>query len=155
MKKAVIFCRSSNFGEYLLNGNCFEEELLNEFKSCAKMNFCKNDKWFITLYEHLKTEKGNQHCQDILYTIFREKISIEYDFAEKLHLFDIVNAECFNADGELGYAILQLCAMADMRFIVSRKHYTGKETIELDFEVCCCDSDYDCHKALITQSIKN
>ena len=154
MKKVEMFCRSSNYGEYLFSGNCFEEELLKVFQGCVKMDLCKNDKWFITLYEHLKKGKWNQHYQDILYIIFKEKISIEYDFAEKLHLFDVVNAECFNADGELGDAILQLCIMADMRFIVSMKHYTGKETIELDFEVCHCDSYYECHKALITQSIK-
>lgn len=153
MKKAEIFCWSSNDGEYLFRGTCFEEELLKEFQYCGEMDFCKKDKWYITLYEHLKTEKGKQHDQDILDTVFIEKISLDYEFAEKLNLFDIVDAECFTADGELGDAMLQLCVMADMRFIVARKFYTGKETIKIDFEVCHCDRDYDCHKALITQTI--
>ena len=154
-KKADISCWSSNHGQFLSRGECFEEELLKKFQSCSEMNFYKNDKLFMILYKHLKTEKGKQHDQDILDTIFREKISIDYEFAEKLNLFDIVDAECFNADGELGDAILQLCVMADMRFIVSRKFYTGKETVKIDFEVCHCDSDYDCHKALITQTFKS
>jgi hypothetical protein len=77
---------------------------------------------------------------------------LDNDFAEKLNLFDILDVECFTADGELGDAMLQLCETADIRFIVSRKIYTGKETMQIDFEVCAFERDYDCHKAMITQT---
>ena len=153
MKKAEISCWSSNDGEYLFRGNCFENELLEWFEECKK--YSEKDKWYLLLTKHLKEHKGKNHPQDILDEIFREKISIDFDFADKLKLFDIIEAECFIADGELGDAILQLCVMAELRFIVSKRCFTTTESITINFEVCNEDYDYQCHKALITQTIKS
>ena len=150
MKTAEIVCRSNNDGQYLFMGVSFEEELLKEFQSYSEMKYIK---WVIDLDAQLKTEKGKRHPQDTLNIIFIEKVSLDFDFAEKLNLFDIVEGPCFTADGELGDAILQLCISAEMRFIVARKYYTTKETIRIEFEVCHSDSDWDCQKALITQTI--
>ena len=154
MKKVEIYCWSSNDGEYLYEGNLFEEELLKEFESCGKSDFRKKEKWYISLYEHLKTADGEMHKQYILDRIVIDKMSLDYEFAEKLNLFDIVDVDCFTADGELGEAIFNLCISAELRFIVARKIYTGKETMQIDFEVCNIESENDCHKALITQTIK-
>ena len=94
------------------------------------------------------------HKQYILDRMVIDKMSLDYEFAEKLNLFDIVDVDCFTADGELGEAIFNLCISAELRFIVARKIYTGKETMQIDFEVCNIESENDCHKALITQTIK-
>lgn len=152
MKKVDIFCWASGDGKFLSIGDCFEEALLKEFETLS--DFFKKEKWYIVLSEHLKT-KGSLHAQDFFGEKFREKISLDFKFAKGLNLFDIVDAECFTADGELGMAIIQLCVMSDMRFIVSRKYYLTKETVKIDFEVCHTDSDYECHKALITQTLEN
>lgn len=154
MKKAEMYCWASNNGQYLFNRNSIEDELLKEFRDCS--DYFKSDEWFILLENLLKTEKDqhpNYHPNAVFDKLFREKIILDYEFAEKLSLFDILDSECFTPDGRLGDGILQLCGMADLRFIVARKYYKGKEIIQIEFEVCHTDYERDCHKALITQTI--
>jgi len=153
MDKKVVsfFCWSSNDGEYLFKGNCFEEELLKEYEECLKANWCKNEKWLSLLINEVN--KGGKHAQDILDEIFRENTKLHYSFSEKLNLFDIIEVECFASKNEIGDAIIHLCGLCGMRFIVSRKGYRSINEMWIDFEVCHEDYDHDCHKALVNQSI--
>ena len=153
IKKASINCWSSNEGEYLFKGNCFENDLLELFKEC-KEDSSKED-WYILLENQLEIKKSENHPQDILDGIFRNNVSIDFDFSDKLKMFDILLVGCFISDNELGKAILELCDYSGHRFIVSKKYYTTTETIKIHFEVCHEDFDYDLYKALITQSIKS
>ncbi len=156
MRNTEIQCWSSNNGEFLFEGQSFDETLLLQFQSCCEMSYTKNDKWVNLLKNRLKNkEEGEHNDQNVLYAIFTRLISIDYDFAKSLSLFDILDSECFTAKDELGDALIQLCVMADLTFIVTRKKYTSKESIAIDLEVCHCDYDRDCQKALITQSIIN
>ena len=148
-----MFCWSHDDGKYLLNGDCFENELLRQFKECLEYNAYNGDDWVITLNNHLKQEKGSMHEQDILNAIFIEKISLDFDFAEKLNLYDVLSIDCFTETSKLGSAIRELCSVANSTFIVSKKHYTSKEVIRIDFEVCHFDNVNECHKALIKQQL--
>ncbi|RUP38246.1 MAG: hypothetical protein EKK63_12765 [Acinetobacter sp.] len=151
-KNATFFCYSGNKGEFLFRGNCFEEELLLTFQNCEKHDYSE-DKWFNILQEKLNTKETKHHDQDILDQIFRENVTIDYEFAEKLNMFDFITSDCFNGIGELGESILGLCKESEMRFIVSRRMYTGKQEIYIDFEVCHSDYENQCLKALIKQEI--
>ena len=154
MKSTENFCYASNNGKYLSQGNCFANELHKVFEECSKDEYFNSDEWFLLLSKQL-TSKEEWQKQDTLQSIFTKSLSLDYDFVDKLNLFDVIAIDCFDAIGKLGEAIFELCIYAELRFIVSKKYYINKDNIKVNFEVCHCDSEYECHKALITQTIKD
>lgn len=155
IKKAYTSFLSSDNGKYLGNTSidyCFEEYLLNVFKFREK--YIKEYKWFLLLSKNFKKQEGVISAGDIIYETFVHKVSIDFDFAEKLKLFDFVSAQCFIADDKLTDAMLELCAYSSLVFIVSRRSYLTTDEIRIDFEVCHQDCENECLKSLITQTIK-
>ena len=147
--KASMDFWSSNDGEYLLNGNCFENELLKEFNYWNKAP--NRLGYILILDKYLQSRKGEYHDQDLLRNLFHstnEDIVIDFNFAKSLNIFEVIYPNCFTCKTEAGKALIELSY--DLRFIVSKKNYITKENINIEFEVCHADYVNDCHKSLIT-----
>lgn len=150
--KAYIQYFSSAKGEYLFRGHCLGQELLIVVEELKK--YCEQEKWYYLLKKELEDKKYELRQQDILDKILRENVSIDFNFAYKLHLFDCLEPECLIGEGELGNAIIELCSRANLIFIVNKRNYSTKDEIWIHFEVCHEDFQFDCHKALMTHTIK-
>jgi hypothetical protein len=153
MKKADIFFWASNDGEFLNYSDCFARELLEGFERLSKIEYHATSDWYLRLLKEFEIKKETHHEDNVLENIFRTHTFLDNEFAEKLNLFDILEPYCFTAKEAIGEAILHLCESLDMRFIIAKRGYISKDTIRIDFEVCCGDTEDECHKAIFTKSI--
>jgi hypothetical protein len=146
-------------GKWLSREKSFEELLQKSFFDYES----KNEKWYISLSKLLrKTQKEdvkrypNQDCDkeehygDMLTTLFNE-LSMNYDFAKDLNLFDIVSADYFIGEHFLVEAFEYF--LYYHRFIVFQKSYQEQETIKICFQVCHEDYVFSCHQAVMRHEI--
>jgi len=144
MNNVTIWFLAHNDGENLYRGNCFENALLEELEY-TKKHFA-DDKDFKLLFATLKElKRPRHHPQDILHDLFREHVTIDFEFAKQLKLYDIINPNCFCSETEIGKALISLIDIADLRFILYMRNWSATNEISIDFEVTHCDFEREVH----------
>ena len=146
MNKVNIWCWAHNKGENLYRGNCFENALLEELEENKK--YFVDDKNFKLLFAKLEELKGTQHPQDILDTIFRDNVTIDFNFARQLKLYDIINADCFCSETDIGKALIYLMWVADLRFVLYMRNWSSTNELTVEFELTHCDNEREVHLKL-------
>jgi hypothetical protein len=130
MNKVNIFCWAHNNGENIL-GDCFENFLWEELKYNQKKHGDLNE--FKLLFDEI--EKSKQHPQDVLNYRFRENVTLDFEFAKQLRLHDVLCAECFSSNTEIGRALINLIVRSEIRFILFLRYWNSTNEITVEFEL--------------------
>lgn len=145
MKKVKVDCYSGRNGKFLVDADCFENKLYIELIQ-QKKDFPQNEN-FKHLFNLIENRHG--HPQDILKDIFRNDIYLDYDFANKLKLYDIVSKSCFKPKTIDGIALLELIKNTDLMFILYIREWISPNKLDLEFEAADREEYREAHKNLI------
>lgn len=147
MNKVAIYCGAMNEGEFLFRGECFEENLWLELK-ILNSHSPENEQVKL-IFSEVDKFKSNGHPQDILYSIFYNNVTLCFDFAKNLNLFDIIGFGCFSSDTEIGKAMIYLIECAELSFVVEAKYWGSPTELSIDFQTSGNDTHLELQKRLI------
>lgn len=147
MNKVRIYCGAMNEGEFLFRGECFEENIWLELQ-ILNSHSSENEQVKLLVLEVDKF-KSNKHPQDILYSIFYNNVTLCFDFAKTLNLFDIIGPGCFYSDTEIGKAMIYLIECAELSFVVEAKYWSSPMELSIDFQASGNDTHLELQKILI------
>ncbi len=145
--KVNIWCWAHNHGENLFRGDCFEAALLEELEE-AKKHHADNEGLKL-LFKKLEELEGTHHQQDILDNLFNDHVTINFEFAKQLKLYDILNADCFFSETDIGKALVWLMRTADFRFVLYMRNWSATNEITVEFEITHSDYEREVHSKLI------
>lgn len=152
MNEVNIWCWTYNGGEFLYKGDCFANALLEELKATKK--FFADDEKFKLLFAKLKELKKTDTPQDILETLFEENVTMDFEFAKQLRLFEVISSDCFYSETEVGEALISLMGFAGFSFVLSFKKWYGTDYLYLELEVAHRDTEEDVFLRLSKEKIK-
>jgi len=136
MGKVNKYVRAHGNSENLRIGDCFENNLFEEFQIHKKNR--KENQHFKLLSAKLKKRPNSDYTpKDELEILFSENIFIDFEFAKRLQLFEIISADCFFSRNDIGEALIFLMSdnICNLRFILYEKHWETTDEISLYFEV--------------------
>lgn len=146
LPKVKIWGWSHNDGEYLWRGDSFEEGLLMELEHYLTYYPDNAD---LRLLISKVEESERSVPEDFLFNLLITNLTLDFEFAKQLKLFDIITPTCFSTETAIGKALITLMEYADFRFILFRRNWDTMNEIEVEFEVCHMDYDREVHSALI------
>jgi hypothetical protein len=136
-----------------LQGEDFEELLFGCYISYKHNEQLKSKRWIYILNSKVGKELDCNKIGSILYEMFDNNLKVDSKLANNLKLFDILSPHCFNENTDAEYAVKMLSVFSDLTFIVRRIKYLSVKEMEIDFEVCHGNFEYECHEALMAQTI--
>jgi hypothetical protein len=139
MNQVNIWCWTSNGGQYLYRGDCFENALLEELKKTKE--YFANDKKFKLLFAKLEELKGTNTPQDILDTLFQNNVTMDFEFAKQLKLYDVITPDCFYSETEVGKALIYLMDFAEFSLVLYFRKWHATDGISLEFELAHQDTE--------------
>lgn len=146
MNQVIIWCWTYNGGENLYRGDCFENALLEELKK-SKEYFADDEK-FKLLFAKLEELKSTESPQDILYTLFLDNVTMDFEFAKQLKFYDVISADCFCSETDVGNALIYLMEYAAFSFVVYFKKWESTNQISFDFVVTHEDNEKEVYLSL-------
>lgn len=134
----------SNRNDYYLHDSdhCMTDALVKKLESFKKYH----PKEAAVLY---KAQIG-KHLEDTLYNIANDDLTIDFEFAKNLKLFDTLSVRCLKSDTKEGKCLIELIYSADLRFMVYKREWSDINTIELYLPVCHTDYEHRLHIDLIS-----
>ena len=143
MKKVNIWPWAHHEKKFLLKGDCFEENLLEQLKEEFEYYKDRSDtegyKYSNLLYAKLEELKDTGYPQDILHTLFMEHVTLDFEFARQLNLYDVLRGGCFISESDVGKALIYLICNSQNVFILYQKRWVSAEEISLEFEMTYTD----------------
>jgi small-conductance mechanosensitive channel len=152
MSYVNISCWTYNGGESLYKGDWFENALLEELKETKK--FFADDEKFKLLFEKLEELKETDTPEEILGTLFQDNVTMDFEFAKQLRLFEVITPGCFHSETEVGKALIYLMDFADFSLVLSFRKWTSTDEIFLEFELAHRDTEEDVYLRLSKEKIK-
>lgn len=137
MGKTIFHCYTRDNGEDLFRGNSFESALLEELEEMK--TYFSDKKYVKILSEKLNELKGLQHPQKTLNSIFKNDLSLDFEFARQLKLYDVISANCFVSETEIGKALIEHIRYSDLYFILHDRFWSRTDIIEVEFDVAHAD----------------
>jgi hypothetical protein len=114
------------------------------FDELKKQNSLSNVEWLHSL---------NQVIQDLdtkkIYELLTENISMDFDFAKELKLFDTISCNCLTYNNLIGKGLIEIMRYTDCIFIVSKRRFMFTDLLDIELSVCHIDFESDLHDYLI------
>lgn len=70
--------------------------------------------------------ESSEEPKDILYELFNEHVTINYDFAKSLNMFDVIQSTCLIPNTEIGRALIDFVGISDLSFIFYMRSYAAE-----------------------------
>jgi hypothetical protein len=141
-KEVTVWCWVHDT-DNLYRGDSFESALYEELLDTKKYN--SDDKDFMLLFAKLEELKDTQSEGGIMYDLFRDNITLDFDFTKDLRLFDIMRANCFYSETEIGKALIHLIEHAELEFVLCNRSWYETNKLVLEFEMTHCDYSREVH----------
>jgi hypothetical protein len=147
-KEVQIFINSTTGAEFWYNGvDSLEGAIEKDLKSSIEYDtFTESGH---RLLEKIKVQKVNLDTCDYLFEGFINTVTMDFNFASELKLFDIISGACFSSECELGKILVELVSDMEVSFIVNTREFLTPDRMRISFEVCHSDYDYDLKKLMI------
>jgi len=139
--------------EYLHIGTYFEESLWLEFCNDQKNGLSKYYNFIEGLSKHLEKQERNHSNIDELFHIFITDLTLDFDFAKKLNIYDIIHPQLFQSPTDNGKHLIELIGCSDMEFILYKKEYYSENEIYLDFLSCHEDYKHELYNDLLNRKL--
>lgn len=134
MKELTICFWSSEKGLYLYKkGSCFQLALLEELEKCKEF---KNTDLSILRDEVTKLKEIEDfYLEDLIDKLIADNLTLDWEFASQLRLFDIIKPECFETKTLIGKGIIELFIRSGYEFIFYARSWETAHHLNLHFEV--------------------
>ena len=86
--------------------------------------------------------------RESLSSIFFEYITLDFDFAKSLQLYDIIEAKCFKNEDVISNDLIELSDYCDLNFILHRRMFKDCNRLEIDFFACHQEDVWELHRRL-------
>jgi len=138
--------------EFIFEGDSFESAMMHKINYTYK-NECKELK---ILRDKIEEHKNEMHPEQIIGDIFYENVSIDFEFAKQLKLYDTISSECFKSETEIGKALIYILSNTPYLFtyILYQRNWQSTNEIYLEFLLTHIDYVKDIH-CLINQGKLN
>ena len=102
--------------------------------------------------QKIKQLKDKKHPTCILYDLFYKNVSIDFQFAKDLKLYDNINHQCFTSKTKIGKALIHILSNTarGLQYILFLKTWQSADEISLEFILSHDDYVKDIH-CLINQ----
>jgi len=144
MKKATIFCNSGYNGQYLKSGESLGASLLTLIEELREIESFKNDSKLKVLFDINTKGIGTA---DSLFDTFHDNVSIDYEFAKSLQLYDNIGSDQLYSDTEVGKGLVEL--IDSFRFILYKRSWEASNNLRLEFEVVQSEFEDEVHCKII------
>jgi len=150
MKKVDIWITDNK--DFLYEGDSFESAMMLKINYTYK-NECKELKM---LRDKIEEHKNEMHPEQIIGDIFYKNVTIDFDFAKKLKLYDTITSECFKSETEIGKALIYILSTTyyGFTYILYQRNWKSTNEIYLEFLLTHIEYVKDIH-CLINQGKLN
>jgi hypothetical protein len=127
MYKVNIHDTCYHYGKYYYKGKNLEDSLLLYLKELNK-----EDSHYKALLN--KIEAHEKDPETAMYQLFREHITMDFELAKNLNLYDVISFNCFYPETRIGKGLIDLIEYGEFVFILHRKFWNGTRDLTLNLE---------------------
>jgi hypothetical protein len=137
--------KSNSFEDLYMYGNSYSLEsrivdLIESFKDDKKSEYGELLK---------RLNKPGMHNVDTLCVILREEVTLPFEFAKNLNLYDVLNPKCLRPLTPAATDLIKIICEMEIYSIVTMKQYEDIDKLFFDMYVCHYDYVRDLKEDLI------